>query len=167
MMQQLRPIELNLVDELFETSPGYVLDFTNSTYAQFFRREVGVDIYDDAYAIFGGSKGKRLRAFLSVGQPRAIARALTALWEYREIERLGRAQAETVVNAGKRLSAIVERLGGMPLSPFESTIEVGSEQELFPLTRLDRTERQSFRSGFRTAPFNVKQDATHANPVPN
>ncbi|WP_262029898.1 restriction endonuclease [Microvirga sp. Mcv34] len=144
MMQQLRPIELNLVDELFETSPGYVLDFTNSTYAQFFRREVGVDIYDDAYAIFGGSKGKRLRAFLSVGQPRAIARALTALWEYREIERLGRAQAETVVNAGKRLSAIVERLGGMPLSPFESTIEVpGAKDEAKP--RIFRAEEATLR----------------------
>lgn len=83
-MEQLRPIELKLIDELFGMSSGYVLDFTNSTLADLFRREVGIDIYDDAYAIYGGSKAKRLRAFLTIGQPRAIAKALTALWEYRE-----------------------------------------------------------------------------------
>lgn len=80
-MEQLRPVELKLVDELFGMSSGYVLDFTNSTFAEFFRREVGIDIYDNAYAINGGSKGKHLRAFLTIGQPRAIARALAALWE--------------------------------------------------------------------------------------
>ena len=111
--EQLRPVELKLIDELFGMSSGYVLDFTNSTFADFFRREVGIDIYDNAYGIYGSSKGKHLRAFLTIGQPRAIAKALTALWEYRETDRLGRAQAETVVNARLRLSTIVERLGGV------------------------------------------------------
>jgi hypothetical protein len=59
-MEQLRPVELKLVDELFGMSAGHVLDFTISTLANFFRRKVGIDIYDDAYAIYGGSKGKRL-----------------------------------------------------------------------------------------------------------
>ncbi|MFG1404388.1 hypothetical protein [Xanthobacter sediminis] len=66
-MEQLRPVELKLVDELFGMSSGYVLDFTNSTFAEFFRREVGIDIYDNAYAINGRSKGKHLRAFLMIG----------------------------------------------------------------------------------------------------
>lgn len=118
-MEQLRPVELKLADELFGMSSGYVLDFTNSTFAEFFRREVGVDIYDNAYAIYGGSKGKHLRAFLTIGQPRAIAKALVALWEYRETDRLGRAQAETVINAQRRLSTIVERLGGPALPTYE------------------------------------------------
>jgi hypothetical protein len=65
-MEQLRPVELKLIDELFGMSSGYVLDFTNSTFADFFRREVGIDIYDNAYAIYGGSKGKHLRAFLTI-----------------------------------------------------------------------------------------------------
>lgn len=122
-MEQLRPIELKLVDELFGMSSGYVLDFTNSTFADFFRLEVGIDIYDDAYGIYGSSKGKRLRAFLTIGQPRAIAKALTALWEYREFDRLTRAQAETVVNARQRLSAIVERMGGASLVSYAPTTD--------------------------------------------
>jgi hypothetical protein len=118
-MEQLRPVELKLVDELFGMSSGYVLDFNNRTFADFFRREVGIDIYDNAYAINGGSKGKHLRAFLTIAQPRAIARALGALWEYREADRVGRGEAETVANAHRRLSAIVERLGGLALPTYE------------------------------------------------
>ncbi|MCV9937694.1 restriction endonuclease [Boseaceae bacterium BT-24-1] len=121
-MEQLRPVELKLVDELFGMSSGYVLDFTNGTFADFFRREIGIDIYDNAYAINGASKGKRLRAFLTIGQPRAIAKALAALWEYRETDRLGRGQAEMVVHAQRRLSAIVERLGGSTLPNYEPVV---------------------------------------------
>lgn len=132
-MEQLRPVELKLIDELFGMSSGYVLDFTNSTFADFFRREVGIDIYDDAYAFCGGSKGKHLRAFLTIGQPRAIAKALTALWEYRETDRLGRAQAETMVNARSRLSAIVERLGGASLASCElATDDVEAKSQSAP-----------------------------------
>ncbi|MBN8993606.1 MAG: restriction endonuclease [Rhizobiales bacterium] len=118
-MDQLRPVELKVVDELFGMGSGYVLDFTNATFDDFFRREVGVDIYDDVYAQGSGSKGKRLRAFLTVGQPRAIVRALTSLWEYRETARIARSDLETVTNARRRLSAIVERLGGAPLPSFD------------------------------------------------
>lgn len=133
-MEQLRPVELKLIDELFGMSSGYVLDFTNSTFADFFRREVGIDIYDNAYAVYGGSKGKHLRAFLTIGQPRAIARALAALWEYREADRLGRAQAETVANARQRLSTIVERLGGSALASYEPVTEAETKSQNAPRT---------------------------------
>lgn len=133
-MEQLRPVELKLIDELFGISSGYVLDFTNSTFADFFRREVGIDIYDNAYAVYGGSKGKHLRAFLTIGQPRAIARALAALWEYREADRLGRAQAETVANARQRLSTIVERLGGSALASYEPVTEAETKSQNAPRT---------------------------------
>jgi hypothetical protein len=50
-MTNLRPIEMSLVLELFETSPGYILEFSNRTFAEFFEQEVGVDVYNDAYPI--------------------------------------------------------------------------------------------------------------------
>ncbi|BAV48072.1 Uncharacterized protein MLTONO_3169 [Mesorhizobium loti] len=143
-MEQLRPVELKLVDELFGMSSGYVLDFTNGTFSEFFRREVRIDIYDSAYAIYGGSKGKHLRAFLTIGQPRAIAKALTALWEYRETDRLARAQTETVINARRRLSAIVERLGGSSLESYESaTGDVETKSQSAP--RVFRAEEATLR----------------------
>ncbi|MCW5710717.1 hypothetical protein [Shinella sp.] len=54
-VDQLRPVELKVVDELFGMGSGYVLDCTNATFDDFFRREVSVDIYDDAYAQGSGS----------------------------------------------------------------------------------------------------------------
>ncbi|MCL4855607.1 MAG: hypothetical protein KJZ78_29935 [Bryobacteraceae bacterium] len=62
-LDQQRPDELKVVDDLFSLSSGYALDFTNSTFDDFFRREVGVDIYVQG----PDSKEKRMRAFL--GQP--------------------------------------------------------------------------------------------------
>lgn len=98
-------------------SSGYVLDFTNATFGEFFRTEVGLDIYDEAYAFNGDSKGKRLRALVECAQPKAIVRALTSLWEYREDLRARDGASENVRDARKRLSAVIERLGGQSLPP--------------------------------------------------
>ncbi len=116
-MSGLTMIEKNLVDEFTDMSSGYVLDFTNATFSEFFRTEVGIDIEDAAYDNGSNSKGKRLRAFLDRGQPKAIAKALTALWEYREDIRRRDRQNETVLDARTRLSTIIERLGGAALPP--------------------------------------------------
>ncbi len=149
-MNQLRPVELKLINELFGTNSGYVLDFTNSTFDDFFRREVGVEIYDNAYAIYGGSKGKHLRAFLTIGQPRAIARALAALWGYREMDRLGRAQIDTVADARRKLSAIVERLGGAALPNYEpQTADVETKSHGVPqVFRADEATLQRLEQRF-------------------
>lgn len=134
-MDQLRAVELKLVDDLFGMSSGWVLDFTNATFDDFFRREVGVDIYDDVYASGSGSKGKRLRAFLTVGQPRAIVRALSSLWGYRETARVSRGDVEAVVNARTRLSAIVERLGGVALPSFDVVVDEPPLQSTRPAAK--------------------------------
>lgn len=134
-MDQLRAVELKLVDDLFGMSSGWVLDFTNATFDDFFRREVGVDVYDDVYASGSGSKGKRFRAFLTVGQPRAIVRALTSLWEYRETGRVSRGDVETVINARARLSVIVERLGGVALPSFDVVVDEPPLQSARPAVK--------------------------------
>ena len=114
-MAQLTAVETKIVLELFE-SGGYVLDFTNSTFEAFFRDEVRANIYDEAYAYLGQSKGKRFRAFLERAQPAAVAKALTALWDYRLT--LIRLKGEPDVAAGLApdLSAVIVRLGGNPLA---------------------------------------------------
>lgn len=106
----LRPIETKLVEDLFAQG-GYVLNFTNQTFAEFFRREVSVEIYDEAYGFRGNSKGKRLVAFTQKAQPKAIAKALAGLWEYLQVDRPDDATDEN----RKKLSAMIERLGGSPL----------------------------------------------------
>jgi hypothetical protein len=59
MTGEIKAVDLKLVGDLFGN--GYVMDFTNRTYQEFFRDEVGVDIYNGAYLIDNSnSKGKRL-----------------------------------------------------------------------------------------------------------
>ncbi len=108
----IRAIEMRFLDKLFDMESGYVLDFSNRTFSEFFEHEVGLDIYDDAYALNGTSKAKRLRTFLQIGQQAAVTKALHALWEYREATRRQSGDEETVLNARDELSSIIERLGG-------------------------------------------------------
>ena len=70
-----------------------------------------MEIYDDVYGFRGNSKGKRLVAFTQKAQPRAIAKALAGLWEYLQADRPDDATDDN----RKRLSVIIERLGGRPL----------------------------------------------------
>jgi hypothetical protein len=45
-MSRLTQFDMLLVNELFESEPGYILNFSNSTFAAFFGRELGVNIDD-------------------------------------------------------------------------------------------------------------------------
>ena len=83
-MLRLRMTEKNLIDELTGMRSGYVLNFSNATFAEFFRTEVGIDIYDDAYDFGSGSKGKRLQAFLEF--VRGLHDGLQSLLIMRRIE---------------------------------------------------------------------------------
>lgn len=53
-----------LFDDLFDIASGYVLNFTNQTFSQFFASEIGMDIDDPVFRRNGDSRGKRLRCFL-------------------------------------------------------------------------------------------------------
>lgn len=122
-MAALSTTDMKLIDSIFGIYSGYVLDFSNSTFDAFFRRDVGVDVYDAAYATYGDSKGKRFRAFLENARAAAVVKALTELWTYREVDRLDRGEMETIPNARARLSELIVKLGGKPLpgNPAEAT----------------------------------------------
>ena len=62
----LTHIEKQKLERELRMQGGYVLDFTNRTFEEFFREVVGVDIYSRAYELCSGSKANRMRAFLQV-----------------------------------------------------------------------------------------------------
>jgi hypothetical protein len=111
-METLRPIEMRLVEELTGMKSGYVFDFSNRTFEEFFRAELGVEIYGGRYNFEGTSKGSHLRAFLKVSRPADVARALTALWEYREDRIRREGSKDDVPDALPRLNMLLARLGG-------------------------------------------------------
>lgn len=91
---------------------GYVLEFSDSSFAAFFASELDVDIDDPVYAGQGGSKGKRLRCFLQTVDDATAIRALRALWEHRAEFLVRTGQADPVSNAEGRLLSLIARIGG-------------------------------------------------------
>lgn len=61
-MSSLTDIEKRYFEKLFGMGSGYVLDFSDATFGEFFGRH-NVDIHGRKYQTFGTSKAKKLRAF--------------------------------------------------------------------------------------------------------
>ncbi|MBB4084032.1 restriction endonuclease [Brevundimonas lenta] len=107
-------IDMLLIDDVFDMSGGYVLNFTDRTFREFFARELRINIDDPKFATNGASKGKRLRYFLQTADQPTALRTLQALWEYREALRMHAGSVERVENAEQRMNALIARLGGGP-----------------------------------------------------
>lgn len=85
-MSSLSPIEKRIFEDMFGMSSGYVLDYSNATFAELFRDSVRINIHDDKYAFNGDSKAKRLRAFWEVQTDLLVGKVLAALlevWSYK------------------------------------------------------------------------------------
>jgi hypothetical protein len=115
-MPNFRSLDMLFLDDLFKSDKGagYVLNFSDATFSQFFAEELNVDIDDPVYAEHGGSKGKRLRCYLQKVEIPAVVKTLKALWEYREAIRMRDGKAEGVENAQGRLLSLLNRLEGQP-----------------------------------------------------
>ena len=83
-MPQLKYSEIRKIDQAFDMSSGYVLNFSDRTMKEFFEDEFGINIYDEIYACNGTSKAKRLRTFIEIESSTKVGRVLRKLWEYRE-----------------------------------------------------------------------------------
>ena len=106
----LRPVELNLIHKVFEAkdNAGWVLDFTNRTFKEFFDLELKIDIDAPEYAKEGTSKGKRLRYFFRTVDNQTAAQALRALWAYRQ--NLPDGIVEGLPNSAAQIGALITRL---------------------------------------------------------
>ncbi|MBN3556787.1 restriction endonuclease [Sphingomonas yabuuchiae] len=111
-MSSLRSIDLRLIDDLvsFVRGAGFVLDFSDSSFADFFASELKADIDDPKYAVNGSSKGKRLRYFLQTCDDATAVRVLEALWEHRSEYLLRSGSADSVPNAETRYQSLITRL---------------------------------------------------------
>jgi hypothetical protein len=79
-MSNLKAHEKIVFEKLFDRG-GYVLDFTDRTFAEFFR-EHGIDIDADKFRFNGTSKMKRLRAFWEIEPDSVVGHVSEALLEY-------------------------------------------------------------------------------------
>lgn len=64
------------IEKVLRMSGGYVLELSNSTFADLFYNSIGVEIYSEQYNLNGDSKAKRFRSFLKVAKHVDIAKIL-------------------------------------------------------------------------------------------
>jgi hypothetical protein len=131
-MSNIRPIDMMVLDDLFDMNGGYVLNFSDRTFTHFFADELNIDIDNPAYAKNGSSKAKRLRCSLQTVDKPTVVRTLNALWEYREVTRERFGQEEKLQNPHGRLLAILDRLGPSSLT--------GSHSPTQPAPTFDRAK---------------------------
>lgn len=110
--KKLKSIDIRLIDDLFEMGGGYVLDFSNRTFSEFFYGELGVDIDAPRFEIDGTSKAKRLRCYLRQTRIDEVVKTLLALWVYRETIRRRSGAKEKYPENKIEFFHLIERLGG-------------------------------------------------------
>lgn len=110
--KKLKSIDMRLIDDLFEMGGGYVLDFSNRTFFEFFNEELGVNIDNPRFEVEGTIKAKRLRYYLRNARINDAVRTLLALWEFRETIRRRSGDEEKLPAHKVEFFQLIERLGG-------------------------------------------------------
>lgn len=99
-MSSLKFHEKPIFEKLFDRG-GYVLNFSDSTFSEFFR-EHNVNIDDNKYKFNGQSKMKRLRAFWEIEPDALVGRVFGALLEYacvtEQVDEADKCKALVIIN---------------------------------------------------------------------
>jgi hypothetical protein len=81
-MSDLSYLEKSKFEQLLGMRTGYVLDFSNRSFAEFVRDSTGRDIYDARYDYDSGSKANRLRAFWQKEKNALVGKLMSDMLDY-------------------------------------------------------------------------------------
>lgn len=111
-MSSLTDIEKRYFEKLLGMGSGYVLDYTDLTFGEFFRRHK-VDIHGYRYQSYGSSKAKKLRAFWEIESDTLVGTVLAEMLDsYQANCEINKIEPDATVLQKTR--AIVSRLLGRP-----------------------------------------------------
>lgn len=113
-MSNLSIIEKIKLEKLLEMESGYVLDFSNRTFAEFIQDNLDIDIYDEKYNYHSGSKANTLRAFWKKEDNLKVGKLLKNLLEYLKVTKKINNQIISIdwQNLFNECQSIVDRLQG-------------------------------------------------------
>ena len=111
---KIRALDMRLIDDLFGMGGGYVLDFSDRTFAEFFSDELDIDIDHPKFSAEGMSKAKRLRCFLRTSDSSTRVRVLKALWDYRCAQQRRKRIEEQIPDAQSEFDRLIARLSRSP-----------------------------------------------------
>lgn len=106
-MADLSSIEKRKLERLLGMGSGYVLNFSDRTFAEFIDEAVRRNIYDEKYSFKGTSKARHLRAFWEVEPNQLVGKLTSHLLEYIRAERIRHdaTDFQDAQNIAKRLQA--------------------------------------------------------------
>lgn len=93
---------------------GYVLNFSDRTFGEFFRSDMAIDIFDQKYHYGSGSKANRLRGFWQLADDAMAGKSIDKLLEYIDTQIvIGRLTEQNFApDLMSRAQAIASRLQG-------------------------------------------------------
>ncbi len=113
MSSPLSIADRTFLEGVLKMEGGYVLDFSNASFSNFFG-ELGIDIYDDDLYPnnhqISNSKAYRLRAFWNNATSQEIAKAISGLAEYIDAKRLN-GQGSSSYEQVEKMREIAKRIG--------------------------------------------------------
>jgi len=113
-MSSLSDIEKRYFEKLLGMQSGYVLDYSDATFSEFFNRHK-INIHGQQYQTYGTSKAKKMRAFWEQEPDAVVGKVLEELLEAYEADcSLNNRDADAPVLEKSR--GIVVRLSGKPAS---------------------------------------------------
>jgi hypothetical protein len=115
-MATLKRSDMRLIDSALGMGVGYVLSFSDRTFAEFFDDEFKIDIDHQRYKTRGTSKAHRLRSLVDQEDEYLVTRVLRRLWQEREEIQIFREapEHETLKIKFFELIAIIEGGGAVP-----------------------------------------------------
>ena len=118
-MTDLKRSEIRAIEKAmaFPRGFGYVLDFSDRTFDEYFKDEFRVEIYSEQFSDCGTSKRNRLLAYLQQADNSSALKVLRSLWDLREgllSEHEGVLGIEDAAKDGEAFRKIIERLQGEP-----------------------------------------------------
>jgi hypothetical protein len=83
-MSNLTFTEKRKLEQLLGMKTGYVLDFSDRTFAEFVSDATGLNIFDERYNYASGSKANRLRAFWQKEDNATVGKLMGEVLNYSE-----------------------------------------------------------------------------------
>ena len=81
-MAALTTNDKQLLEKLFQMGGGYVLNFSDHTIGEFFRNDIGIDMFDPKYNYASGSKANRVRGLWQVADDALVGKSVDKLIDY-------------------------------------------------------------------------------------
>lgn len=143
-MSKLKTIDKMKLEQLFNMGGGYVLGFSDRTFADFFLNDFGIEIDQEKYRMKGTSKANRLRSFWAIEDDEIVAKVLTELLRVAERSK----EDSLYVECQSILNRLIDDVKNIQSNSFLSTTDVNGGHDNLSFSSFS-TQRKSIQDSLQ------------------